>query len=477
MMQTANAVYDGHPPRRGTARMLSRLLEDWHHRPTHRRVRALATPMIISNLSVPLVSLVDSTVAGHLAHAGQLAAVAVGSAVFTLLAWLCGFLRMGTTGFAAQASGRRDGDVLRRVLLQSLLLGLLMALALLALAWPLLPFVLAVMKPSATLDALALGYLHLRLLALPAALVNYALTGWLLGTGNARAALGMLLATNLVNIVLNLLFVFGFGWAVDGIALASVCGAWCGSAFGLACVKRELSRHAGRTDWGGLRAWRHWRPLLVVNRDIFLRSLALQGVFFALTVLGTRLGSDVVAANALLLNGLMLVSFALDGLANAVEAMSGHAIGARDGTALRRALVVAGGWSLAGSLAFALAFWWGGHLFVDLQTSIASVRVTAYASLKWLAALPLVAVWSYLLDGLFVGATRGREMRDSMLASALGFVALAWLLRPLGNQGLWLAFLGFMAIRAMSMAWLAARIRRQHGWLPEHGVQDAAGTG
>src|SRR5699024_9233584 len=128
---------------------------------------------------------------------------------------------------------------------------------------------------------------------------------------------------------------------------------------------------------------------------------------------------------------------ALDGLANAVEAMSGHAIGARDGTGLRRTLVVAGGWSLVGSLAFALAFWWGGHLFVDLQTSIGSVRITAYASLKWLALLPLVAVWSYLLDGLFVGATRGREMRDSMLASALGFVALAWLLRPLGNQGLW----------------------------------------
>lgn len=454
--------------------MLSRLLDDWRHRPTHRRVWALATPMIVSSMSVPLVALVDSAVAGHLSHPGQLAAVAVGSAVFTMLVWVCGFLRMGTTGFAAQASGRNDGDVLRRVLLQSLLLGGSMALAMLVLMWPLLPWVLALMKPSATLDALTLGYLHLRLLALPAALANYALTGWLLGTQNARAALGVLLVTNLANIVLNLLFVFGFGWAVDGIALASVIGAWCGTLYGLACVKRELARHAGRMDWKGLRNWRHWRPLLVVNRDIFLRSLALQGVFFALTVLGARLGSEVVAANALLLNGLMLVSFALDGLANAVEAMGGHAIGARDGAALRRTLVVAGGWSLLGSAGFAVAFGFGGHLFVDMQTSMASVRAAAYASLPWLAVVPLVAVWSYLLDGLFVGATRAREMRDSMFAGAVGFALLAWWLRPFGNQGLWLAFLGFMVVRAAGMAWLARRIQRREGWIPARHVQDAA---
>src|SRR5699024_2853973 len=347
-------------------------------------------------------------------------------------------------------------------------------LGLLLVIWPLLPWVLAMMKPSATLDALALGYLHLRLLALPAALANYALAGWLLGVQNARAALGMLLVTNGVNIVLNLLFVLGFHWGVNGIALASVGGAWCGTLFGLVCVKREMASHAGRMDWAGLRRRHLWRPLLAVNRDIFLRSLALQGVFFALTVLGARLGSDVVAANALLLNGLMLTSFALDGLANAVEAMSGHAIGAHDGTALRRALTVAGGWSLLGSLAFALAFWLGGRLFVDAQTDIVSVRVTAYASLPWLALLPLIAVWSYLLDGLFVGATRAREMRDSMLVGALGFALMAWWLRPLHNHGLWLAFLGFMALRAAAMAWWAWRIQRRHGWVSAHGHQDAA---
>lgn len=446
--------------------MTSRLLRDWRHRLTHKRVWALATPMIISNMSVPLVALVDTTVAGHLPHARQLAAVAVGGAVFTMLAWVFGFLRMGTIGFAAQSSGRQDGDTLRRVLVQSLLLALAMGVLTLVVIWPLLPWVLDLMKASPDLHALALSYLHIRLPALPAALANYALTGWFLGTQNARAAFSMLLVTNLVNIALNLLLVLVFHWGVPGIALASLIGAWSGTFFGLAHVRPELARHPGRMDWDGLRGWLHWRPLLAVNRDIFLRSLALQGVFFAVTVLGTRLGADVVAANALLLNGLMLTSFALDGLANAVEAMSGHAIGARDTEALRRTLVVSGGWSLLGSLAFAMFFWWGGYLFVDLQTTIDSVRRVAYANLPWLALLPLVAVWSFLLDGLFVGATRAREMRNCMLFAAAGFAFLAWLLAPLHNQGLWLAFLGFMLLRAATMVWSARRIGNRHGWIP-----------
>lgn len=445
--------------------MTARVLQDWLHRPTQRRVWALAMPMIVSNLSVPLVTMVDSTVAGHLPHAQQLAAVVVGSAVYTMAVWVCGFLRMGTTGFAAQASGRGDGGMLRRVLLQSLLLAALLAVLLTVLAVPALPSVMAMMKPSAGLDALALGYLHLRLFGLPAALASYALIGWFLGVQNARVALGILLITNLVNVALNLLFVLAFGWGVSGIALASVCGEWCGVLFGLAWALRELRRQPGHMDWRGLRGWQHWRPLLMVNRDIFLRSVALQGVFFTVTALGTRIGDSVVAANALLLNGLMLASFALDGLANAVEALSGHAIGAGDRQALRRSLTVAGGWSLLGSAALAALFALGGHLFVNLQTDLASVREIAYVYVPYLAVLPLVAVWSYLLDGLFIGATRAREMRDTMLVGAVAFALLAWLLRPLGNQGLWLALLAFMAVRAAGMGYMAWRVSRRGGWV------------
>jgi MATE family multidrug resistance protein len=213
-----------------------------------------------------------------------------------------------------------------------------------------------------------------------------------------------------------------------------------------------------------MRGFAHWRPLLMVNRDIFVRTLALEGVFFAISLLGARLGDATVAANALLLNGLMLTAFGLDGLANAVEALCGHAIGARDPLALRRALVVAGGWSLLGSVGYALLFALGGHRFVDLQTSLPEVRAVAYRALPWLAALPVVAVWSYLLDGLFIGATRAREMRDGMLVAVALFALLAWAARGWGNDGLWLAFLAFMAIRGASLGWIAWRLRRRGAW-------------
>ncbi|WP_049622111.1 MATE family efflux transporter [Frateuria defendens] len=445
--------------------MSASLMHDWRHRPTHRQVWALATPMILSNLTVPLVALVDSAVAGHLPQASDLGAVAVGSAVYALPVWSFGFLRMGTTGFAAQAAGARDGSALRTVLAQALGLALALGIAAGALMLPLLPWLLALMHSSAALGDSGLGYLHLRLLGLPAALLNYALVGWFVGAQHARTTLALLLVTNLVNIALNLLLVLGLRWGVQGIALASAAGEWCGALYGLARARRLARGVDGRIDWQALRGWSHWRPLLAVNRDIFLRTLALEGVFFALSVLGARLGDAVVAANALLLNGLMLTAFGLDGLANAVEALCGHAIGAGDRHALRRALVVAGGWSLLGSVGYALLFGLGGRLFVDAQTNLPAVRAVAYAALPWLAALPLVAVWSYLLDGLFIGATRAREMRDGMLLSVALFALLAWAGRDWGNQGLWLAFLAFMAVRGASLGAIALRLRRRQAWL------------
>lgn len=446
------------------------LRQDWQHRPTHRQVWALALPMIASNLTVPLVALVDSTVAGHLAQAGQLGAVAVGSAVYGLPIWLFGFLRMGTIGFAAQAGGRADGAALRRVLAQSLGLAVALALVTVLLALPLLGPLLGLMKPSATLDGLTREYLQIRAFGLPAALLNAALAGWFLGVHRASLALRVTVLTNLANIALNLAFVLGLQRGVPGIAAASACGEWLGALAGLLALPAQLRRYPGQLAWAALRRWAAWRPLLAVNRDILLRSVALQGVFLAVTVLGARLGDTVVAANALLLNGLLLTAFGLDGLANAVEALAGHAVGAGDRIGLRRALVVAGGWSLLGSLGVALAFALAGPAFIDLQTDIAPVRAMARRYLPYLAVLPLAGVWSYLLDGLFVGATRAREMRDAMALAAAAFVLLAAALRGLGNHGLWLAFLGFMLVRAGTMAWMARRIARRDGWLAPPGA-------
>ncbi|BAN50814.1 MATE family efflux transporter [Metapseudomonas resinovorans] len=443
---------------------MSLLRDAWRHTPTHHKVWALAAPMILSNLSVPLVALVDSTVVGHLPHAHQLAAVAVGSTLYMLLLGVLGFLRMGTTGFAAQAAGRADGGALRQVLLQGLGLASGLALLLGLLAVPFSGFALHLMAPSAELDALTREFFHIRLLGLPAALANYALVGWFLGTQNARAPLAILLGTNLANIALALWFVLGLDWGVAGAARAAVIAEWSGVLIGLALTRGALRRHPGRIDWPALRLWRNWRPLLAVNRDIFIRSLALQLVFFLLTVQGTRLGDATVAANALLLNGLLVTAYALDGLAHAVEALCGHAIGARDRLTLRRSLLVAGGWSLIASLAFALFFAIGGDLFINMQSDIAEVREVAHHYLPYLALLPLVAVWSYLLDGLFIGATRAREMRDAMLVAVVLSLPLGWGLQFLGNHGLWLAFLAFMALRGISLGIQAWRLKRNDAW-------------
>ncbi len=443
---------------------MSRMLAAWRHAPTHQKVWALAAPMILSNLSVPLVALVDSSVIGHLPHAHQLGAVAVGGSLYTLLVWVMGFLRMGTTGFAAQAAGRQDGGALRQILVQGLLLAVGFALLLGTLGVPLKGAALQLMQPSAELNDLTRGYFHTRLFGLPAALASYALIGWFLGTQNARAPLAILLTTNLINVALDLWFVLGLDWGVAGAARASVIAEWSGALLGLALTRKALARYPGRLDTRALRLWTSWRPLMAVNRDIFLRSLALQLVFFLVTVQGTRLGDATVAANALLLNGLLLTAHALDGLAHAVEALSGHAIGARDRTALQRVMAVAGGWSLLASIAFGLFFLFGGQLFIRLQTDIPEVRQTALTYLPYLAALPLIAVWSYLLDGLFIGATRAREMRNSMLLAVALTLPLGWLLQGLGNHGLWLAFLAFMLTRGICLGVRALRLQRRGAW-------------
>lgn len=445
-------------------RFYAMLLDAWLHAGTRKRLFALAIPMILSNLSVPLVALVDSAVVGRLPHAYQLGAVAVGGSIYTMLVWTCGFLRMGSTGFAAQAAGRNDQQALRYILLQSLILVVVLTVLCLAIALPLLPHVLAWMDTSGDLQALAQQYVLIRLYGLPAALVMHVLAGWLLGLQNARAALWMLLLANSVNIVLDIYFVFGLHWGVAGAARASVIAEWSGAVLGLALAWRYVDKGPLLNFWQHLLGWSNWRPLLAVNRDILIRSLALQAVFFTVTFQGARLGDNTVAANALLLNGLLLCSYALDGLAHALEALTGHALGQKDRRALQRALCLVSVYSLLASSVFALLFWLFGDLFIALQTNIQSVQETASGYLIYLALLPLITVWSYVMDGLFIGATRAREMRNSMLLAVLVCAPIAWLLQGLGNHGLWISFLLFMALRAGFLGFTA---RHLSSWFRE----------
>ena len=439
-------------------RFYAMLLDAWRHADTRQRLFALAIPMILSNLSVPLVALVDSAVVGRLPHAYQLGAVAVGGSIYTMLVWTCGFLRMGSTGFAAQAAGRNDQQALRYILLQSLMLVLVLTVLCLAITLPLLPYVLQWMDTSGDLQELAQQYVLIRLYGLPAALMMHVLAGWLLGLQNARAALWMLLLANSVNIVLDIYFVFGLHWEVAGAARASVIAEWSGALLGLVLAWRYVDKGPMLNFLQHLLRWESWRPLLAVNRDILIRSLALQAVFFTVTFQGARLGDNTVAANALLLNGLLICSYALDGLAHALEALTGHALGKQDRRALQRALCLVSIYSLLASSVFALLFWLFGDLFIALQTNIPSVQETASHYLIYLALLPLITVWSYVMDGLFIGATRAKEMRNSMLLAVLVCAPIAWLLHDLGNHGLWIAFLLFMALRAGFLGFTARHL-------------------
>ncbi|WP_341502736.1 MATE family efflux transporter DinF [Gallaecimonas sp. GXIMD4217] len=419
----------------------------------YRQVLALALPMILSNISVPLLGLVDTAVIGHLDDAAFLGGVAVGSMLITFLFWLCGFLRMSTTGLIAQAHGKGDGQALAVWLGKGLAVALALAAALLVLQWPIGELGLWLSGGSEQVRAQAASYFYIRIWAAPAALCNLVVLGFLVGRQDTKGPMALLLLGNGVNMALDLLLVVGLGWQVAGAALASVIADYLALGLGLYLVARRLPgvhRH-----WLALLGRGGWRRLWLLNRDILLRSLCLQLCFLFVTFQGARLGDAVVAANAVLLNFLLLISYALDGIAYAAEALTGKAVGEKDEIGLRAWVRICAHWSLAFAGAFVVLFALGGEAIIALLTDVAAVRQEAVRYLPWVVALPLVALWCYLYDGVFVGATRAREMRNTMVLATFGvFFPLWWLSQGWGNHGLWLALSAFLATRGLALWWL-----------------------
>ncbi len=373
---------------------------------------------------------------------------------------------MGTTGFVAQAWGRRDGDALRLLLGQLLWLALLLSCAVWLLQDPLFSLGLHFVDASPELIGEAQRYVQIRLFSLPAALANFVLIGWFIGAGVGRAPMFLLLAVNLTNVVLDVVLVVGLDMGVAGAAWATVAGDYCGLLLGLSLLRPLLAQAPGRLDWRAALRLRGAAPLMQVNRDILIRTLALETVFYLLVVQGSQYGDAVIAANAVLLNFLLLTSHGLDGLAHAVEGLGGNAIGARDRDRLRRVLVISTGWSVLLSLAFVTVFTVFGRHIVWLLTDIEAVRQTAETYLPWMAWMPLVAVWGYLLDGLFIGATRARAMRNAMLSSVvLVYVPAAWLLWGAGNHALWLGFHLFMLARGVTLGGWFVWLWRKDRWV------------
>jgi len=432
--------------------------------PTHGDVWRIAAPLILSNISVPLLGMVDTAVMGHLEEPWYLGAVAVGATIFSFLYTGVNFLRMGTTGLAAQACGARDGAAVRTSIGQAVIVALSIAFVLLALQQPAGSIALALLGPGPEVAEFARVYFDVRIWSAPATLANYAIVGWFIGLQNARVPLAIVLVINLTNIVLDLAFVVGLGMKTEGVALASVVAEFTGLAVGLAFVARELKRWPGRFERAALTRFDRYGPFFSVNGNLFLRTMALMFALGFLTARSARLGDVLLAANAILLNLQYLLSYALDGLAHAAEALVGKAMGERSRENLRRAVRLSLLWSLAVAVAFSLFYALAGPAIIRLLTELPEVVRAALTYLPWMVASPVVSVWSFLYDGVFVGATRAREMRNIMVLSAFGvFVPVWFLTQPWGNHGLWFAFLAFMGARGIGMHWYYRRVVA-HPW-------------
>jgi len=418
----------------------------------YRRVWNLSWPTILSNLTVPLLGAVDTAVMGHLPDAAYVGGVAVGAMIFSFVYWGFGFLQMGTVGFAAQAKGSGDSDTIRAVLARVVLVGFALSLAILALQVPVRLGALALVDAAPQVERLAGAYFDVRIWDAPATLANYGLLGWLLGMQYVRTALIVQVFVNGVNIALDLWFVFGLGWGVEGVALATLIAQYAGATINALLIARRLAPLGGRWNRARILDPAALGETFRVNRDIFLRTLAMIFAWSLLTWTGARLGTTVLAANAILMNFQSFLAHGLDGFAHATSALVGEAIGARDRRALRRSIAAATAMASVVAAAYTLIYAGAGGLLLGLFTNIADLRTYASDYLVWIALSPLLSVWAYQLDGIFIGATRSAEMRNAMVASAAIYTAaMAGLTNLWGNHGLWVAVMIFMVVRALTL--------------------------
>jgi MATE family multidrug resistance protein len=430
-----------------------------------RRVGRLALPLILSNVTVPLVGIVDTAVVGHLESAVYVGAVAVGALVFDVVYWGFGFLRMGTGGLAAQAFGARDGDELRATLARAILLALAFGVVLIGAILPFAGPVVDLVGASAEVAALATLYVQVRVLSAPASLANYALLGLLVGTQRTRGVLAQMVATNLVNMVLSIAFVVGLGWDVAGVAAAAVIAEYVGVGVGALAARAALAAVPGRLRRAALLDVPAFRRMVSLNRDIFLRTISLIASFTLFTTLSARQGDVTLAANAVLMTFFSLMGYAMEGFANAAEALVGQAVGRGSRAELDAAVDASIVWTVAVGVGSALAFALLGGAMIDLITDLPEVRAEARLYLIFTVLVSLAGVWAFLLDGVFIGATEGPAMRNAMIASFVAFAASAFALQPaLGNLGLWTAMVLFLLVRAVGLGLcyprLAARVGR-----------------
>ena len=433
---------------------------------THARVLGVAFPIVLSNATVPILGAVDAGVVGQLGLAAPIGAVGIGAVILSAFYWMFGFLRMGTTGLASQARGAGDTAEVAALLSRGLLIGGAAGLALIALQLPLFRLSFLLSPASAEVEGLARSYLTIRIWSAPALICLYAINGWLIAAERTRAVLVIQLWMNGLNILLDLWFVLGLGWGVEGVAFATFLAEWSGLAVGLWFCRAAFRVPAWR-DAGQVFDKARLVHMASVNSDILIRSLLLQGMFISFLFLGADFGDVTLAANHILLLFLEITAYALDGFAFAAEAFVGAALGARARAALRRAAMLTSLWGALVCVMLAVIFALFGGAIVDVMTTAPDVRAETRQYMWYMVLAPVVGVAAWMLDGIFIGATRSRDMRNMMVLSlAVYLVALALLLPALGNHGLWLALLISFIARAVTLGWrypaLEAEADRPH---------------
>ncbi|MFX0547040.1 MATE family efflux transporter [Roseovarius sp. S1116L3] len=418
---------------------------------THRRVLRIAWPIVLSNATVPLLGIVDTGVIGQLGAAAPIGAVGIGAVILTAIYWLFGFLRMGTSGLTAQARGADDRAEVAAMLTRALLIGGAGGALILLLHVPLFAGAFAIAPASAEVESLAQEYMGIRVWSAPAMIALFGMTGWLIAMERTGAVLIIQLVMNGLNIVLNLWFVLGLGWGVAGVAWSSFVAEWAGLI-----VAFFLCRDAFRVP-----DWRNWplvfdagrlKRMASVNTDILLRSAMLEVVMLSFVFLGSDLGDVTLAANQVLVQFLHVSSYVMDGFAFAAEALVGQAVGAKARGAVRRASILTGEWGLGAGVLLALSFAVFGGAAIDALATDEAVRAAGRSYLPWMVIAPIFGAAAWMLDGIFIGATRTRDMRNMMALSLLVYGASLVALVPLfGNHGLWMGLLVSYVVRGVTL--------------------------
>jgi MATE family multidrug resistance protein len=435
----------------------------------NKRILSLALPNIITNITVPLLGMVDMAIVGRLS-ASHIGAIAIGTQIFNLIYWNFGFLRMGTSGFTAQAYGAHNFDEAVRIFVRAIAIAIAVAFTLILLQWPISRLSLLIFKGGHEVIQLALTYFFVRIWAAPATLGLYAIKGWFIGMQNSRLPMWIAIFLNCVNIVCSLLFVLVFHWDIKGVALGTVIAQYSGFAIGLFFLVREMRRIKPHTTIQLkiiplLKASLHWSQLKLffkVNGDIFLRTVCLSAVFTFITAASSHISAEVLAIDALLMQFFTLFSYIMDGFAYAGESLVGRYIGARDSRSLHLSVKLLLRWGLGLTLLFTALYAIGGEWFLRIFSDKPDIIQGTLHYLFWTLIIPVCGFSAFLFDGIFVGATASRTMRNSMFVASATFFAVYYLGKHflsahladlfVWNNILWTAFMAFLALRGLLQA-------------------------